>query len=69
MQRTDGEASRMLLNRLPFLVVQEMGGSSNFIPTDDAPQEAIDYCKYMMGDLVDFDVDGFERPTGVGMNL
>lgn len=43
--------------------------SPNFIPTDDTPQEAIDYYKYMMGDLVDFDVDGFEWPTGVGMNL
>lgn len=43
--------------------------SPNFIPTDDTPQEAIDYCKYMMSDMVDFNAEDFEWPTGIGMNL
>ena len=43
--------------------------SPDFVPTDDTPQEAIDYYKYMMSDLVDFDADDFKWPTGIGMNL
>ena len=43
--------------------------SPDFVPTDDTPQEAIDYYKYMMSDLVDFDADDFKCPTGIGMNL
>lgn len=43
--------------------------SPNFVPTEDTPQEAVDYYKYMMGDLVDFDAEGFEWPTGIGMCL
>ena len=43
--------------------------SPNFVPTEDTPQEAIDYYKYMMSDLVDFDSEDFRWPTGIGMNL
>lgn len=43
--------------------------SPDFVPTDDTPQEAVDYYKYMMGDLVDFDAEDFEWPTGIGMNF
>ena len=43
--------------------------SPNFVPTEDTPQEAVDYYKYMMSDLVDFDAEDFEWPTGIGMCL
>ena len=43
--------------------------SPNFVPTEDTPQEAIDYYKYMMSDLVDFESEDFRWPTGIGMNL
>lgn len=43
--------------------------SPNFVPTEDTPQEAVDYYKYMMSDLVDFDAEDFEWPTGIGMSL
>ena len=43
--------------------------SPDFVQTDDTPQEAIDYYKYMMSNLVDFDADDFKWPTGIGMNL
>ena len=43
--------------------------SPNFVPTDETPQEAIDYYKRMEASLVDFDAPDFKWPTGVGMNF
>lgn len=43
--------------------------SPNFIPTKDTPQEAVNYYKYMMEEVVDFNAPDFEWPTGVGMNF
>lgn len=43
--------------------------SPNFVPTEETPAEAIEYYKYMLSDLVDFDAPGFEWPTGIGVNF
>ncbi len=42
--------------------------SPNFVPTEDTPEEAIEYYKYMESEFVDFDSPNFTWPTGVGMN-
>lgn len=43
--------------------------SPSFVPDENTPKEAVEYYKYMMGELVDFDDPGFSWPTGVGMCL
>ena len=43
--------------------------SPAFIPDDDTPQGAIDYYKFMLDEMVDFDAPDFEWPTGVGVNF
>ena len=43
--------------------------SPNFVPTEDTPEGAVEYYKFMMSDLVDFNAPGFTWPTGVGMNF
>lgn len=43
--------------------------SPDFIPDDDTPQGAIDYYKFMLDEMVDFDAPDFEWPTGVGVNF
>ena len=42
--------------------------SPNFIPDADTPQGAIEYYKYMLSDMVDFDSPDFSWPTGIGMS-
>lgn len=42
--------------------------SPDFVPTEDTPQEAIDYYKDMLSIAVDFDDPNFKWPTGIGMN-
>lgn len=42
--------------------------SPNFVPDENTPEGAVEYYKYMLSDLVDFDAPGFEWPTGIGLN-
>ena len=42
--------------------------SPNFVPTEETPKEAVEYYKYMLSDIVDFENPDFKWPTGVGMN-
>lgn len=43
--------------------------SPDFVPDESTPQGAVDYYKYMLGDMVDFDAPGFTWPTGIGVNF
>lgn len=43
--------------------------SPDFIPTDETPKEAVEYYKYMMSDVVDFESPDFKWPTGIGVNF
>lgn len=42
--------------------------SPDFIPDDDTPQGAIEYYKFMLDEMVDFDAPDFEWPTGIGLD-
>ena len=62
------EGSREYMKWKKWISDESFQFSPNFIPTEDTPKEAVEYYKYMLSDVVDFESQDFKWPTGVGMN-